>query len=98
MCDKIKIPQNFKKITNNYYDERIVSEWRAFESIFGEFSTQWIFRGQQLSFWHLRSSIDRTKELNDWGSESVESIFLEHFPKNISKKFLNYFNPKNSLE
>ncbi len=98
MCDKIKIPQNFKKNTNNNYDERIVPEWRAFESIFGEFSTQWIFRGQQVCFWSLSSSIDRKRELNGWNTESVESLFLEHFPKNISKDFRDYFNPQNSLE
>jgi len=98
MCDKIKLPQNFKEIRNDLYDKIIVSEWRDLENIFNDFSPQWIFRGEEQDFLHLISSIDKKRELSDWNWESVESGLLEHYKKYASQNFRNFFHPQNSLE
>lgn len=91
--------ERFESKKNYMWDEKIVSSWGDLLGVFDKFSSQWIFRGQPVGFWSLSSSIDRKKELNGWGWESVEvSCLLEYFKKNVSKEFLKYFNPQSNLD
>jgi hypothetical protein len=60
--------------------------WEDYKKITGEFSENWVFRGQLNTDWILRNALERTRFINYY--HGIEKVFLTEF-KRGARNYLN---------